>query len=110
MASHKNCEDAGMTDADAIRAVYPRHTMKRLARAVGVPLDTARHWLYRHLSADRRREVATALLAEWDEEDRRRAVCREYLERMAVGDEMDRAGDRVAAPQTRREKHRSPTR
>jgi hypothetical protein len=110
MKPQQSCEPPPMTDADAIRAVYPRHTMKRLARAVGVPLDTARHWLYRHLSADRRREVATALLAQWDEEDRRRAACRKYLERMAVGDEMDRAGDRVAVPQTRREKHRPPTR
>jgi len=40
MASHKNCDDGTMIDeAAAIRAVYPRHTMKRLARLLGMPLD-----------------------------------------------------------------------
>lgn len=50
MASQWNCERPEMTDADVIRAVYPRHTMKALARATGAPLDTARHWLYRHFN------------------------------------------------------------
>lgn len=77
-----------MTDAEVIRAVFPKHTMKRLARLMNVPLDTARHWLYRNLSPMRRRDVALALLAKWDEEDRQRAACRVFLEKMAEGDDV----------------------
>ena len=87
-----------MTDAEAIRAVFPRHTMKQLARLMGIPLETARHWLYRNLSPMRRREVALALLAKWDEEDRQRAACRQFLESMAGNDEVvGMGGDRLRA-------------
>jgi hypothetical protein len=58
-----------MTDSEIIRGVYPRHTLKQLARATGAPIDTVRHWVYRHLSSDRRRELATELLAEMDRQD-----------------------------------------
>ena len=46
--------------------------MKRLAIALGIPLDTARALLYRNytVAADRLREGAAALLAELDRQER----------------------------------------
>lgn len=93
MDTHISYESPNMTDAEVIRAVFPRHTTKHLARMMNVPLDTARHWLYRTLSAARRREVALALLKKWDEEDRQRAACRQFLEKMAKSNEMGMVGD-----------------
>jgi hypothetical protein len=84
MSSQRIC-DSEMNDAAAIRAVYPRHTMKLLALAMGVPLDTARHWLYRNLCAARRRELALALIAELDSQDAGRAAVRQRLTVMAGG-------------------------
>lgn len=95
MSSQQHCERPEMTDAEAIRAVFPRHTMKSLARALGVPIDTARHWIYRHLSKARRREVALALLAQLDAEDLRRQDVRKRLEGMVSGD------DEVVSPMAR---------
>lgn len=105
MSSQHNCDPLKMTDADIIRAVYQRHTMKRLARAMSAPIDTARTWLYRSLSPVRRRELALALIAEYDRQDREeRPVVRAQLLAM-VGDDVsdkmdgprsfggDRAGD-----------------
>src|SRR5215469_12769938 len=54
--SHEIC------DSDLIRLVFPRDTMKHLARLMAAPLDTARHLLYRRFSASRRRELAEKLL------------------------------------------------
>ena len=68
-----------MTEADAIRAVYPRNAMKRLARCMSVPVDTARHWLFRHFSAARRQELARALLQEMDEQEVSRSAVRRQL-------------------------------
>lgn len=68
-----------MTDAAVIRAVYPRHTMKRLAAAMNIPIDTARHWLFRKVSAERRRDLALALLAEMDRQDAERRLLRRTL-------------------------------
>lgn len=106
MSSQQNC-DSEVTEAGVIRAVYPRHTMKRLALAMGVPLDTARHWLFRKMSASRRRELALALLAEMDAQEVERTALRRRLAEWAAqgsGGEnasLDRAGpglDRTAAP------------
>ena len=74
-----------MTEGDAIRAIYPRHTMKRLAQAAGVPLDTARAWLYRNLTSDRRRELARELLAEFDRQEPQRSALRRQLVKWASG-------------------------
>lgn len=75
-----------MSEASAIRVVYPRYTMKLLARRMGLPLDTARHWLYRNLCPARRRELALALLAELDRQDaEERAEARRQLIEMAGG-------------------------
>jgi hypothetical protein len=75
-----------MSEAAAIRVVYPRYTMKLLARRMGLPLDTARHWLYRNLCPARRRELALALLAEMDRQDaEERADARRQLTEMAGG-------------------------
>src|SRR4249920_1627847 len=86
MSPQRNCEDARMSEAELIRAVFPRHTMKLLARLFGVPIDTSRHWLYRHFSVARRPELAVRLLAVMDQQDRRRAVVRRQLEAIAYGE------------------------
>lgn len=86
MSSQWTCEMI----AAAIRAVWPRDTMKLLARSMDVPLDTARHWLYREMSAKRRRELALALLAEMDAQEVGRSALRRRLAEWAgdvgVGD------------------------
>jgi hypothetical protein len=79
LSSQQNCESEAVNEAAAIRAVYPRHTMKSLARKMGVPLDTARHWLYRHFNTAQRRELARALLKEMDEQDVGRSALRRTL-------------------------------
>src|SRR5258707_884291 len=78
MSSQHHC-DSDVTEADAIRAVYPRHAMKRLALVMCVPIDTARHWLFRRFSASRRRELALALLVEMDAQDAEREAIRRQL-------------------------------
>ncbi|HEX3884774.1 MAG TPA: hypothetical protein VHW66_19125 [Stellaceae bacterium] len=83
MSSHKNC-DSTVSEAAIVRAVYPRHPMKRLAGAMSVPLDTARHWLYRRLSGARRRELALVLLAELDRQDVERSSIRRRLAEWAA--------------------------
>ena len=83
MSSQRSCDDGDV--APLIRAVYPRDTMKRLARLMNVPLDTARHWLYRHFSAERRRELCLKLIAELNEQDRRREAVRTQLNAIAGG-------------------------
>lgn len=85
MSLQQNCERE-MTEADAVRAVYPRHTMKALARATGAPLDTARHWLYRHFNPAQRRHLATTLLAEMDRQDVDRSALRRRLAQWASED------------------------
>lgn len=103
MSSQKTCGSPKMTDAEIIRAVFPRHTMKRLASLMGAPLDTARHWLYRNFSAARRQELALRLLDHLDDEDRRRAAIRQHLCRM-VGEygEMDGTRGSLARGEIRR--------
>lgn len=73
-----------MTDAELIRAAQPRHTMKWLARTTGAPIDTARHWLYRHFNPAQRRHVAAALLAEMDRQDVERSALRRRLAEWAA--------------------------
>lgn len=73
-----------MNEAAAVRAVFPRNTMKRLARLMGVPLDTARHWLYRHFNPQQRKELAKALLKEMDEQELERSAIRRRLAEWAA--------------------------
>jgi hypothetical protein len=87
LSSQENCERR-VTDAALITAVLPRNTMKRLALLMGAPLDTARHWLYRHLSADRRREVCRRLLIEFDRQEAERAEIRRQLQAIVGGAEV----------------------
>lgn len=86
MSSQQNCERPEMTEADAVRAVYPRHTMKQLARMTGAPLDTARQWLYRRFNPAQRRHLAGALLAEMDRQDVDRSALRRRLAQWASED------------------------
>lgn len=82
-----------MNDVAAIRMVFPKHPTKMLSAIMGVPIGTAREWLYRRFSASRRRELAVALLAEMDEQDRRRAALRTHLKRLAGdGDDAEMGG------------------
>ena len=100
MSSQRNCD---VNDAAAMRAVYPRHTMKRLAVAMNVPLDTARHWLFRKMSDGRRRELALMLLKEMDEQEVERTAVRYRLAQWAAGgNDLEVVGisDRVDITQT----------
>lgn len=76
-----------MNDQMAIRGVLPDNGPKRLARLLGAPFETARYFFYKHLSAARRREVALALLAEMDRQERSRAAIRQHLLEMAGKDD-----------------------
>ena len=87
MSSHSLCEWRVKVQG-LIREVFPAHSAKRLARLMGVPLDTARHWLYRNLSNSRRRELAEKLLRQLDEDDRRRAEARRQLQRIVNGEDV----------------------
>jgi len=82
-----------VTDQSLIREVFPSHGPKRLAHLMMVPVNTARHWCYRRLSAARRHELALMLLAEMNEQDRRRAEVRRQLEAIAHGESAERMGD-----------------
>jgi len=81
---HNRIASSMIDEAAAIRAVYPRHTMKMLARLLGMPLDTARHSLYRRFSSARRRELARALLAEMDAQEVGRDAVRRRLAEWAA--------------------------
>ena len=83
MSSHDPGKSEMTTDIAVIRGVLPRNGPKHLARLMAVPVETARHWYYKHLSAVRRRELALALLTEMDAQDARRATWREHLQCVA---------------------------
>ena len=78
--------DNNVSDAAAIRTVLPRNTVKRLARLMGVPFETAKHWTYKRVSSARRRELARALLAEMDAEDVDRGAVRRRLAEWAASE------------------------
>ncbi len=94
MSSHRTYEP-DVTDQALIREVFPAHGPKLLARLMAVPVNTAHHWLYVHLSASRRRELALKLLAELDQQDRRRADVRQQLETIAYGERGEVGGARA---------------
>ncbi len=75
-----------ITEAEAIRAIYPRDTLKRLARSLRMPIGTARHNLYQKFSSQRRREMARALLVEMDMQDVERTAIRRRLAEWAEGE------------------------
>lgn len=61
--------DPGKSKMNATAAIAPelsRHWPKRLARMLGVPVETARFWAYKRMPEARRAEIAAALLAECD--------------------------------------------
>lgn len=86
MSPQQICERPEMTDAEVLRTALPASTMKTLARVVGAPLDTARHWLYRRFNPAQRRDLAAALLAEMDRQDVRRHAARRRLAEWAAGE------------------------
>jgi hypothetical protein len=86
MHPDKTVESPPREIAAAVRTVFPKHTPKMLARTAGVPIATAKEWLYRRFSGERRRELARLLLAELDRQDaEERAQARELLQQMAGG-------------------------
>lgn len=87
--------ESEVTTTAAIDGAIARHWPKRLARAVGVPLETARFWIYKGMPDARRREIATALLAECDRLELVIADTRRRWE--GVADEADRAAAGGAA-------------
>ncbi len=86
MSSHSPYEPA-LTDQTLIREVVPSHGAKLLARLMMVPVNTAHHWLYVKLCAARRRELALKLIAELDQQERRRQEVRRQLEAIVHGGE-----------------------
>jgi hypothetical protein len=104
LSSQQNCDIAAL-----IREVYPRHTMKHLARVMNVPLDTARHWLFRKFTPDFERtcELCLKLLGELDQQERHRQEVRRQLETIghAAADSQTRAllaGEAVRRPRLHR--------
>jgi hypothetical protein len=104
--------ESQVTATAAIDRDLSRHWVKRLARIMGVPTETARCWIYRGLPAARQQEIARALIAEADRleqliaETRRRweGVANEASGAVARG-QADRAGPlvrRVGGAVTRR--------
>lgn len=82
-----------LSDIAAIRTVFPRHTAKVLAVKMGVPVNTAKEWLYHHFSAARRIELARTLLAEMDRQDaEERAPVRQHLQSIVGLNEVGSAG------------------
>jgi hypothetical protein len=63
MSLPKPCESKVTTTA-AIEGELARHWPKRLARKMGVPIETARFWIYKRMPDARRQEIAHALLNE----------------------------------------------
>lgn len=61
-----NSGESQVTATAAIERDLSRHWVKRLARSMGVPTETARCWIYRGLPVARRQEIAHALIAEAD--------------------------------------------
>lgn len=99
MSSKRKVES--VTDAAAdIRAVFPRHAPKLLARLLGVPVGTAHEWVYRRMPEARRKDVALALIAECD---RLEAVIADTRRRWKeVADDADEAGGALARRQADR--------
>jgi hypothetical protein len=86
MSPQETVEPA-VNDATVIRGVLPRHSVKHVSRLLGVPIGTAHEWLYRRLSATRRRELADALLAEMDKQDVERSALRRRLAAWSKGED-----------------------
>ena len=88
VSSHPKC-------GSAITARFPpelcHHWVKRLARIMGVPQETARHWAFRRVPDARRKEIALALIAECD---RLQALVSQTRQRWA--EVADEAGGAVA--------------
>lgn len=95
MSSHKTGE--GVNATAHLQTALPRATAKRLARLADVPVETARHWVYRNFSTARQREIARLLLAEMQRQDREeRAAAQQWLAEIAGGDEVASTGDPMA--------------
>jgi hypothetical protein len=59
-----------INDQAVIRAMCPQHTVKWLARVMGIPLRTARFWAERTVPVYRREEVALKMIEEFHKQSR----------------------------------------
>ncbi len=69
--ANQSCEMT--TDTELIHATYrrlsrPNCTLKRLARAMGAPTETARSWFHRSIPERRRRDALLALAAQIEQQ------------------------------------------
>ena len=65
MSFQQSCKRP-VIDAADIRGALPSHTAKRLARAMNLSLDTAKHWIYHGPARSRCAELARVLRIEID--------------------------------------------
>ena len=86
LSSERIYEAGDVHEAAAIRFIYPRHTLKRVARRMRWPLGTAREYVYRNFNPAHRKELAKALLQEMDAQDVERAAWRRRLAEWASAD------------------------
>lgn len=84
---------ARVSDAAIIRAVFPRHPVKSVARLLGLSISAAHEWTYRRLSNARRRELAEALLQEMDRQEVARTALRRRLAAWAAEQEAEGGRD-----------------
>lgn len=96
MNMHKICKKVSNgnnidnTPYELIRLVLPNNPVKRLASLMGISLSSAHAWVHREVSASRRRELADALIAEFDRQDRERpAIRRRLIEMRNAGGSID---------------------
>jgi hypothetical protein len=77
---------ANVVNAGMLRAAFGRgHPAKRIARACGVTVATAKFWLSGGIPVARQREIAAEILAELDRQDAEFAHIRDQLGTVAAG-------------------------
>jgi hypothetical protein len=77
--------DGQPSPIELVRAVYPQHTMKLLARLMNVPIGTAREWLYSRFPPRRTQELALALLPELQRRREEFERTEQWIKRLARG-------------------------
>ena len=84
-----------MNETANLNPYIARHWPKRLARRMGVPLSTARHWIENRMPPARRYEIAQALIAECNELEHMINETRRHWTEVAA--EMARADERAVS-------------
>ena len=91
-----------LNDQEIIRAIWPQHTVKWLARLMDIPLRTARVWAERTVPVYRREEFGKRLLDEYYRDMRRREDDMKWRETELLPAILKMAGqgDEVLVPNT----------